>query len=163
MKLKFVFVFQLIFLVLLSLVCCSSLLVKLLLKYDDEIKKFIFGDGVFSDIEVLFGLVKIVGVIGDVWVGKFINLNFVRYFFDGNRNLGVQEVFKMGDSVELCIVGVWILVLCDINSVGSIILIDIEGINFGNNENIDLLSIFMVFLFLGLVFFVREVLQNYNV
>lgn len=64
----------------------------------------------------------------------------------------------MGDSVELCIVGVWILVLCDINSVGSIILIDIEGINFGNNENIDLLSIFMVFLFLGLVFFVREVL-----
>lgn len=78
-----------IFLVLLSLVCCSSLLVKLLLKYDDEIKKFIFGDGVFSDIEVLFGLVKIVGVIGDVWVGKFINLNFVRYFFDGDRNLGV--------------------------------------------------------------------------
>lgn len=63
----------------------------------------------------------------------------------------------MGDSVELCIVGVWILVLCDINGGGSIILIDIEGINFGNNENIDLLSIFMVFLFLGLVFFVREV------
>lgn len=162
MKLKLASVLQLIFSVLLSSVCFSSPPAKPLLKYDDEIKKFTLGDGALSDIEALSGPVKIVGVIGDARVGKSTNLNFVRYFLDGDRNLGVQEVFKTGDSVEPCTAGVWISVLRDTNSAGSTILIDTEGTNLGNNENTDLLSIFTVLLSSGLALFAREALQNHN-
>ena len=163
MKLKLASVLQLIFSVLLSSVCCSSPPAKPLLKYDDEGKKCILGDDALRNIEALSGPVKVVGAIGDARVGKSTNLNFVRYFLDGNKNQGVQRVFKTGDSVEPCTTGVWISVLPDTNGAGSTILIDTEGTNLGNNENTDLLSIFTVLLSSGLALFAREAVQNHNV
>lgn len=163
MKLKLASVLQLIFSVLFSSVCCGSLPAKPLLKYDDEMKKFVLGDGALGDIEALSGPVKIVGAIGDARVGKSTNLNFVRYFLDGNKNQRVQEIFKTGDSVEPCTTGVWISVLRDTNGAGSTILIDTEGTNLGNDENTDLLSIFTVLLSSGVALFAREAVQNHNV
>ena len=163
MKLKLAAVLQLIFSALLSSVYCSIPPAKPLLKYDDEIKKFILGDDALSDIEALSGPVKIVGAIGDARVGKSTNLNFIRYFLDGNKNQRVQKVFKTGDSVEPCTTGVWISVLRDANGAGSTILIDTEGTNLGNNENTDLLSIFTVLLSSGVALFAREAVQNHNV
>lgn len=162
MKLKSAAVLQLIFVALLSTVCWSSPPAKPLLKYDDETKKFILGDDALSDIEALTGPVKIIGAIGDARVGKSTNLNFIRYFLDGNRNQRVQKVFKTGDSVEPCTTGVWISVLRDANGAGSTILIDTEGTNLGNNENTDLLSTFTVLLSSGLALFARETVQNHN-
>lgn len=163
MKLQLASVLQLIFSVLLRSVCCSSSPAKPLLKYDNETKKFILGDDALSDIEALTGPVKIVGAIGDARVGKSTNLNFIRYFLDGNRNQGVQKVFKTGDSIKSCTSDVWISVVRDANGVGSTILIDTEGTNLGNNENTDLLSIFTVLLSSGLALFAREAVQNHNV
>lgn len=162
MKLKSAAVLQLIFVALLSTVCWSSPPAKPLLKYDDETKKFILGDDALSDIETLTGPVKIIGAIGDARVGKSTNLNFIRYFLDGNRKQRVQKVFKTGDSVEPCTTGVWISVLRDANGAGSTILIDTEGTNLGNNENTDLLSTFTVLLSSGLALFARETVQNHN-
>lgn len=162
MKLKSAAVLQLIFVALLSTVCWSSPPAKPLLKYDDETKKFILGDDALSDIEALTGPVKIIGAIGDARVGKSTNLNFIRYFLDGNRNQRVQKVFKTGDSVEPCTTGVWISVLRDVNGARSTILIDTEGTNLGNNENTDLLSTFTVLLSSGLALFARETVQNHN-
>lgn len=72
-------------------------------------------------------------------------------------------MFKISESMVFCILGVWMFVVCDVNDVGNIILIDIEGMNLGDNEVMDLLSIFVVFMFLGVVLFVREVISNYNI
>lgn len=163
MKLQLVSVLQLIFSALLSSVCCSSSPAKPLLKYDNETQKFILGDDALSDIEALTGPVMIVGAIGDARVGKSTNLNFIRYFLDGNRNQGVQKVFNTSDSIEPCTTGVWISVVRDANGAGSTILIDTEGTNLGNNENTDLLSIFTVLLSSGLALFAREAVQNHNV
>jgi len=163
MKLKLAAVLHLIFSALLSSVRCSSPPAKPLLKYDDEIKKFILGNDALSDIEALSGPVKIVGAIGDSRVGKSTNLNFIRYFLDGNRNQGVQKVFKTNDSIEPCTTGEWISVVRDANGAGSTILLDTEGTNLGNNENTDLLSIFTVLLSSGLALFARETVQNHNV
>lgn len=163
MKLQLVSVLQLIFSALLSSVCCSSSPAKPLLKYDNETQKFILSDDALSDIEALTGPVMIVGAIGDARVGKSTNLNFIRYFLDGNRNQGVQKVFNTSDSIEPCTTGVWISVVRDANGAGSTILIDTEGTNLGNNENTDLLSIFTVLLSSGLALFAREAVQNHNV
>lgn len=163
MKLQLVSVLQLIFSALLSSVCCSSSPAKPLLKYDNETQKFILSDDALSDIEALTGPVMIVGAIGDARVGKSTNLNFIRYFLDGNRNQGVQKVFNTSDSIEPCTTGVWISVVRDANGAGTTILIDTEGTNLGNNENTDLLSIFTVLLSSGLALFAREAVQNHNV
>ena len=132
------------------------------MKYDDETKKFILGDDALRDVEALTGPVKIVGAIGDARVGKSTNLNFIRYFLDGNKNQGVQKVFNTSDSVEPCSTGVWISVVRDASGAGSTILIDTKGTNLGNNENTDLLSIFTVLLSSGLALFARESVQNHN-
>lgn len=163
MKLQLVSVLQLIFSALLSSVCCSSSPAKPLLKYDNETQKFILSDDALSDIEALTGPVMIVGAIGDARVGKSTNLNFIRYFLDGNRNQGVQKVFNTSDNIEPCTTGVWISVVRDANGAGTTILIDTEGTNLGNNENTDLLSIFTVLLSSGLALFAREAVQNHNV
>lgn len=56
------------------------------------------------------------------------------------------------------------LILLDMNNCGGyIILIDIEGINFKDNEIIDLFYIFIFFIFFGLVLLVRERINSYNV
>lgn len=163
MKLQLASVLQLIFSALLSSVCCSSSPAKPLLKYDNETQKFILGDDALSDIEAVTGPVKIVGAIGDARVGKSTNLNFIRYFLDGNRNQGVQKVFNTSDSIKPCTTGVWTSVVRDAKDAGSTILIDTEGTNLGNNENTDLLSIFTVLLSSGLALFAREAVQNHNV
>jgi len=163
MKLQLASVLQLIFSALLSSVCCSSSPAKPLLKYDNETQKFILGDDALIDIEALTGPVKIVGAIGDARVGKSTNLNFIKYFLDGNRNQGVQKVFNTSDSIKPCTTGVWTSLVRDVNDAGSTILIDTEGTNLGNNENTDLLSIFTVLLSSGLALFAREAVQNHNV
>ena len=143
--------------------CCSNPAAKPLLTYDKESKKFVLGDDALREIEALTAPVKIIGAIGDARVGKSTNLNFIRYFLDGNRNPRIQKVFNTSDTVEPCTTGVWISVLRDPNGAGSTILIDTEGTNLGNNENTDLLSIFTVLLSSGLALFARDGVQNHNI
>ena len=163
MELKFAAALQLIFLTLWSRACYCDPAAKPLLKYDEQSKKFILGDDALSEIEALTGPVKIIGAIGDARVGKSTNLNFIRYFLDGDGNQRVHKVFKTSDTVEPCTTGVWSFVLRDPNGAGSTILLDTEGTNLGNNENTDLLSIFTVLLSSGLGLFEREGVQNHNV
>ena len=66
MKLKLTSVLQLIFSVFLSSVCCSSPPAKPLLKYDDEMKKFILDGDALRDIEALSGPVKRLGMHASV-------------------------------------------------------------------------------------------------
>ena len=143
--------------------CCCNPAAKPLLKYDKESKKFVLGDDALREMEALTAPVKIIGAIGDARVGKSTNLNFIRYFLDGNRNPRIQKVFNTSDTVEPCTTGVWISVLRDPNGAGSTILIDTEGTNLGNNENTDLLSIFTVLLSSGLALFARDGVQNHNI
>ncbi|KAJ7380208.1 hypothetical protein OS493_010921 [Desmophyllum pertusum] len=91
-----------IFATLLIAACSDNSPAKLLLKYDERSQKFILGDDALREIEALTGPVKIIGAIGDARVGKSTNLNFIRYFLDGNTNQRVQKVFKTSDSVEPC-------------------------------------------------------------
>lgn len=57
--------------------------------------------------------------------------------------------------MEFCIFGVWIFIVYDFMGIGSIVLVDIVGINLGNDDDMDLLSIFIVLMFFGLVLFVN--------
>ena len=159
---KFKFVVLPIFLSLLSTACCTST-GKPLLKFDEKNRKFALNDDALREIQTLNGPVKIVGAIGDARVGKSTNLNFIRYFLEGNRNQRVEKVFKTSDGMEPCTTGVWMSVLRDSTGEGSTILLDTEGTNLGSNENTDLLSTFTVLMSSGLALFAREGVQNHNV
>lgn len=67
----------------------------------------------------------------------------------------MEKVFRISDEMEFCIFGVWIFIVYDFMGIGSIVLVDIVGINLGNDDDMDLLSIFIVLMFFGLVLFVN--------
>ena len=152
----------LIFVSLLSKTCCSSP-AKPLLRFDEENGKFTVSEDALREIQTLKGPVRIVGAIGDACVGKSTNLNFIRYFLEGQRNQRVEKVFNTSDGMRPCTTGVWMSVSRDSNGDGSTILLDTEGTNLGDNENTDLLSIFTMMMSSGLALFAREGVQNHNV
>ena len=152
----------LIFVSLLSKTCRSSP-AKPLLRFDEENGKFTVSEDALREIQTLKGPVRIVGAIGDARVGKSTNLNFIRYFLEGERNQRVERVFNTSDGMRPCTTGVWMSVSRDSNGDGSTILLDTEGTNLGDNENTDLLSIFTMMMSSGLALFVREGVQNHNV
>ena len=152
----------LIFVSLLSKTCCSSP-AKPLLRFDEENGKFTVSEDALREIQTLKGPVRIVGAIGDARVGKSTNLNFIRYFLEGQGNQRVEKVFNTSDGMRPCTTGVWMSVSRDSNGDGSTILLDTEGTNLGDNENTDLLSIFTMMMSSGLAFFAREGVQNHNV
>ena len=150
----------LIFVSLLSKTCRSSP-AKPLLRFDEENGKFTVSEDALREIQTLKGPVRIVGAIGDARVGKSTNLNFIRYFLEGQRNQRVEKVFNTSDGMRPCTTGVWMSV--DSNGEESTILLDTEGTNLGDNENTDLLSIFTMMMSSGLALFAREGVQNHNV
>lgn len=143
--------------------CDSYSPAKLLLKYEKE--TFTLQNDAVHEIEYQTrgGPVRVIGAIGDARVGKSTNLNFIRYFLEGNTTQRLQKVFKTSDSMETCTKGVWMSVSSDPNGAGSTILIDTEGTNLGDNEITDLFSIFTVLMSSGLTLFARDGLQNHNV
>lgn len=152
----------LIFVSLLSKTCRSSP-AKPLLRFDEENGNFTLSEDALSEIQTLIGPVRIVGAIGDARVGKSTNLNFIRYFLEGERNQRVEKVFDTSDGMRPCTTRVWMSVSRDSNGDGSTILLDTEGTNLGDNENTDLLSIFTMMMSSGLALFAREGVQNHNV
>ncbi|XP_022786045.1 uncharacterized protein LOC111326340 [Stylophora pistillata] len=142
---------------------CRSSPAKPLLRFDEENGKFTLSEDALPEIQSLKGPVRIVGAIGDARVGKSTNLNFIRYFLEGERNQRVEKVFNTSDGMKPCTTGVWMSVSRDSNGDGSTILLDTEGTNLGDNENTDLLSIFTMMMSSGLALFAREAVQNHKV
>ena len=136
---------------------------KPLLRFGEENGKFTVSEDALREMQTLKGPVRIVGAIGDARVGKSTNLNFIRYFLEGERNQRVEKVFNTSDGMRPCTTGVWMSVSRDSNGDGSTILLDTEGTNLGDNENTDLLSIFTMMMSSGLALFAREGVQNHNV
>lgn len=51
-------------------------------------------------------------MFGDVRIGKFIILNMVSYIWSGESKKEVEEIFKIGDIMEVVMYDVWVYIFC---------------------------------------------------
>ena len=153
----------LLFCDILRVACLDSPSAKPLLSYHYQSEKFVLDETTLREIQALQGPLRIISAIGDARIGKSTNLNLIRHFLDGSKTRNVQNVFKTCENIRLCTSGVWMSILRDKNNGGSIILIDTEGTNVGDNEITDLLNIFTVLISSGLALFTRERISNHNI
>lgn len=147
------------FLVLLPLQCRGQES-KQLLKYDNLTKKFLLDSDALAELSSLKAPIKIIAAIGDARVGKSTSLNMMRHFWKGESRQDIEEVFKTSNEMAACTRGVWVSVLPD--DAGSVVFLDVEGSNLGDDAKTNQFSIFATLLSSSLMLFAEEAVTNHN-
>ncbi|XP_031574748.1 uncharacterized protein LOC116308469 [Actinia tenebrosa] len=133
---------------------------KQLLKYDNFTKNFLLDSDALVELSSLKAPIKIISAIGDARVGKSTSLNMMRHFWKGESQSGIEKVFKTSNEMAACTRGVWISVLRD--DAGSVVFLDVEGSNLGDDAKTNQFSIFATLLSSSLMLFAKEAVTNHN-
>lgn len=140
-----------------AIVACSKALQ--LLTYNETSEKFQLHSDALILISDLKQPVLLVSGVGDARIGKSTSLNFVRNHWVNPDGRQFNDVFPTSDSLERCTQGIWISVLKLKN--GSVLLMDVEGTDLGNDAVTDHLSIFTALMSSGMVVFARDTVTNH--
>ena len=134
---------------------------KLLLKYNSTRETFELNRDALEELSQLQRPIRVIAVVGDARIGKSTTLNVVSHIWTGMKQDYVEEIFKTGDTLEPVTRDVWCHVIQD-KQAGSVVLLDVEGTNLGDDALTTHLSMFTALVTSGLNVFVREVFQNNN-
>lgn len=116
-------------------------------------------------IERLPPPVKVLAAVGDARIGKSTFLNMVHLHWDSgdavsdNGASDAELPFEVGSTTEVCTTGVWLHVH-RLPDGGSLVLVDVEGANLGNDVVTEQLSAFTAVMSSYILLFVREVVNN---
>ena len=118
---------------------------------------------VLEDLWQLQRPIRVIAVVGDARIGKSTTLNVISHIWSEVNHSHVEEIFKTGDTLKAVTRDVW----CNIihpqdKKGGSVVLLDVEGTNLGDDAVTTHLSMFTAMVSSGLNVFVREVFQNNN-
>ena len=103
--------------------------------------KFELKPDVLKEISHMERPIRVIAAVGNARVGKSTFLNLVGHILDEKRTSSViEEVFKTGASLKAVTRDVWAYVIRQ--KEGSMLLLDVEGTNLGDDTVTDRLSMF---------------------
>ena len=116
---------------------------------------------VLEEISQMERPIRVIAAVGNARVGKSTFLNVFSSIFSLERKSNaIEEVFKSGDSLNPVTRGVWAHIIRHPDKNGSILLLDVEGTDLGNDSVTDRLSMFTAILSSGLNIFALQVVKN---
>ena len=122
---------------------------------------FLLNPDVLKEISEMEPPIRVVAAVGNARVGKstFLNLFSSILSLEGKSD-AIEEVFKSGASLDPVTRGVWAHIIKHPDKNGSILLLDVEGTDLGNDYVTDRLSMFTAMLSSGLNIFALQVVKN---
>ena len=135
---------------------------KVLLEYEhvDDKATFKLKQETLEEIRRLQGPIRIIAAIGNARVGKSTTLNLISHIMRGKSEKLIEEVFKTGDSFKAVTHGVWAYIIQPESEKGSILLMDVEGTDLGNDSITAHLSMFTAMMSSELSIFAKDVVGN---
>ena len=132
-----------------------------LLRYQKETKKFEVNQKALLSISALPPPITVISAIGDARVGKSTTLNFVRHIWETQERgkSEIEEVFATGDTTQPVTKGIWISAYKRDGK--NVVLLDVEGVNLGDDAVTDHLSIFTTLLSSGIGLFCSGNINNH--
>ena len=116
---------------------------------------------VLEEISQMERPIRVIAAVGNARVGKSTFLNVFSSIFSLERKSNaIEEVFKSGASLNPVTRGVWAHIIRHPDKNGSILLLDVEGTDLGNDSVTDRLSMFTAMLSSGLNIFALHVVKN---
>ena len=102
---------------------------------------FLLNPDVLKEISEMEPPIRVIAAVGNARVGKSTFLNLVGHILDEKRTSSViEEVFKTGASMKAVTRDVWAYVIRQ--KEGSMLLLDVEGTDLGDDTVTDRLSMF---------------------
>ena len=122
---------------------------------------FLLNPDVLKEISEMEPPIRVVAAVGNARVGKstFLNLFSSILSLEGKSD-AIEEVFKSRASLDPVTRGVWAHIIKHPDKNGSILLLDVEGTDLGNDYVTDRLSMFTAMLSSGLNIFALQVVKN---
>lgn len=121
---------------------------------------------VLKQISKLQGPIQVIAAVGNARVGKSTTLNLISHFWDEIRSETgdtVEQIFKTGNSIEAVTRDVWAHIIQPQSQKGSILLLDVEGTDLGDDSVTDHLSMFTAMMASGLNIFARDIVGNSDI
>ena len=116
---------------------------------------------VLKEISQMEPPIRVIAAVGNARVGKSTFLNvFSSIISREGKSNAIEEVFKSGASLDPVTRGVWAHIIRHPDKNGSILLLDVEGTDLGNDSVTDRLSMFTAMLSSGLNRFALQVVKN---
>ena len=135
---------------------------RFLVKFDNEKQSYVLNGDVLDDLATLQQPIRVVAIVGDARIGKSTTLNLISHFWNGMNGDEVEEIFQTGDTVLSVTRDVWAHIVKPKAMEGSVVLLDVEGTNLGNDSLTDHLSMFTALISSGLTVMVQTVFGNQN-
>ena len=124
--------------------------------------KFELKPDVLKEISHMERPIRVIAAVGNARVGKSTFLNLVGHILDEKRTSSViEEVFKTGASLKAVTRDVWAYVIRQ--KEGSMLLLDVEGTNLGDDTVTDRLSMFTAMMSSRLNVFAVDFVGNADV
>ena len=130
------------------------------MKYNHTRKTFELNRDALEELSQLQRPIRVIAAVGNARIGKSTTLNVISHIWTGMKQNYVEEIFKTGDTLESVTRDVWCHVIQD--QTGSVVLLDVEGTNLGDDTLTTHLSMFTALVSSCLNVFVSEVFQNNN-
>ena len=116
---------------------------------------------VLKEISQMERPIRVITAVENARVGKSTFLNvFSSIISREGKSNAIKEVFKSGASLDPVTRGVWAHIIRHPDKNGSILLLDVEGTDLGNDSVTDRLSMFTAMLSSGLNRFALQVVKN---
>ena len=131
-----------------------------LLQFNAARKTYELKRSLVAEIAKLPLPIRVLAMHGDARVGKSTLLNTIIHVWSRANHTFVEEIFQTGDSVALVTRGVWAYIKQ--TKEGSIILLDVETAELGDDILVAHLQMFTEMISSGLNILVREHVQNSN-
>ena len=134
---------------------------KVLLEVRDD-KTYELVEDVLKEISHLQRPIRVLAAVGNARVGKSSMLNLINHVWAGRKKgNSVEEIFKTGDSFKQVTRNVWShTIIPRGENGGSIVLLDVEGFNLGNDTVTKHLSMFTAMMSSCLNLFANDYLGN---
>ncbi|XP_073227743.1 guanylate-binding protein 2-like [Porites lutea] len=134
---------------------------KVLLKVTDN-KTYELVEDVLKELTEIERPIRVLAAVGNARVGKSTTLNLINHIWDGReKGHSVEEIFKTGDSSEQVTRNVWAHTIHRLREDGgSIVLLDVEGFDLGDDKVTEHLSMFTAMMSSCLTLFANDYLGN---
>lgn len=135
---------------------------KQLLSYNHDTKEFVLDTSCLVEISKLDAPIKVLSAVGDVRIGKSTTLNLIHHFWEEDSPQPFDEVFETGGTTNAVTHGVWASILpAKTPDESNAILLDVEGLNLGDDAVTTHFSLFTALVSSGVHVFARDLVQNH--
>lgn len=136
---------------------------KILLELDDN-KIYKLNEYFLEEISQLQRPIRVIAAVGNAKVGKSTTLNLISHIWDvRSKSDNVDEIFKTGDSFDAVTRNVWAHIVQTGDEKGSVVLLDVEGFNLGDDTITTQLSMFTAMISSCLNIFAENYLGNNDI